>query len=49
VLKLALLMENGGILINQFDAVILGDSFKWVEDMFDGPTSNYRRSYGCPP
>lgn len=35
VLKLALLMEHGGILVNQFDIGFLGDDFRWVEDMFD--------------
>jgi hypothetical protein len=38
ILKLALLMENGGILINQFDTVLLGDSFDWVEQLFDSPS-----------
>ena len=33
-LKLALLMENGGIMINQFDTMILGSSFSWIEEMF---------------
>lgn len=35
LLKLALLMENGGILINQFDLIILGNDFEWLENMFD--------------
>lgn len=28
-------MENGGILVNQFDISFLGDSFAWIEDMFN--------------
>lgn len=42
-------MENGGILINQFDFVFLGSNFNWVQDMFDikeGKKSSY---YGCNP
>ena len=34
-------MENGGILINAFDTVILGNSFEWIEDMFDDANTQY--------
>ena len=34
VLKMALLMENGGVLVNQFDTVFLG-SLDWIEEMFE--------------
>jgi hypothetical protein len=35
MLKVALLMEHGGLLVNQADVVFLGDDFKWIEDMFE--------------
>ena len=34
LLKIALLMEHGGMLINQIDIVMLGNGFAWLHDMF---------------
>ena len=47
LLKIALLMENGGILIGQQDTVFLGDSFEWVERMFNG--ADEEGAYLCKP
>lgn len=42
VLKLSLLMENGGIIINQVDTIFLGEGFNWIEEMFNGNSSDYQ-------
>ena len=47
LLKLSLLMENGGIMINQYDTMLLGNSFEWVENMFD--SSLDQKNYVCKP
>jgi hypothetical protein len=48
MLKTALLLENGGVLINQLDLVLLGDNFGWLEHMFD-PKNDRDEDYACPP
>ena len=35
LLKIALLMENGGVLISQFDIFFRSESLKWIENMFE--------------
>ncbi len=49
LLKLALLMENGGILINQIDIMLLGDGFGWLHDMFESQDKHYQETYVCEP
>lgn len=35
ILKLALLYQHGGILLNQPDLYFLGDDLHWLEDLFN--------------
>ena len=35
ILKLALLYQHGGILLNQPDLYFLGDDLRWLEDLFN--------------
>jgi hypothetical protein len=39
MLKLALLIEHGGIMIGGLDFLLPTDDFKWIEKMFS-PTEN---------
>jgi hypothetical protein len=47
MLKLALLLEHGGVLVNQFDTVVLSKEFRWLEDMFDHGVKEYQERFSC--
>jgi len=49
ILKLALLMENGGMLINQIDIVLLGDDFDWVHELFEYEGQDFEEKFVCNP
>jgi hypothetical protein len=44
-----LLIENGGVMMNQFDYGFAGSSFEWIEKMFNSRMKNYESLYGCKP
>lgn len=48
LLKLGLLMENGGIMIHP-GTVVMGRNWSWIEQMFDVYDGNWSHSYHCKP
>lgn len=49
LLKMALLIENGGVIMNQLDYGVAGSSFDWIERMFNYKGKDYEIFYGCKP
>lgn len=48
VLKMALLLEQGGLLLNRPDVFFLGNDLQWLENMFESNDKTYP-SYECQP
>lgn len=49
LLKLALLIENGGIMVNQPDTAIFGSSLDWLQEMFFAGISANHYRFRCHP
>jgi len=47
LLKLALLIENGGIMVGDLDTIFINGSLLWIEEMFGGGAKGDK--YTCSP